>query len=307
MLVTGATGFIGSSLVPKLRQMGHNVTALSSKDYNLLEQAEIRKLFKEHSPDTVFHLAAKVGGIVANKTTPAEFIYNNLGLNTYFLEQARQAGVKRLVYLFCGCAYSADSPSPIKEEYLFKGLPDQNAMYYSIAKATNFLQVQAYRKQYGLDWISLIPGNAYGPNDNFSDKNSHVVPGLIRRFHFAKENGDKSITVWGTGSPVRDFIYVDDVAAAMLLALQKYHSDQPMNISAGKGTTIKELVELVGKTVGFEGEIIWDKTKPDGHHVKIFDVTRMREELGFEPKVDLIAGVKKTYDWFRDNIDKARL
>ena len=308
ILVTGATGFIGNSLVPKLKENGHEVTALCSKDYNLLEQSETRRLFKDHSPDAVFHLAAKVGGILANKTYPAEFIYNNLGLNTYFLEQARQSGVKRLIYTFCGCAYSKDSPNPIKEEYLFKGVPDENAMYYSLAKATSFLQVQSYRKQYGLDWVSLVPGNAYGPYDNFSDKNSHVIAGLIRRFHYAKENGDKTITAWGTGSPVRDFIYVDDVADALIVALEKYHSEKPINISSGVGVSIKELTEIVKRVVGFEGEILWDATKPDGHAIKIFDVSRMRGELGFEPKVGLEQGVRKTYGWFAKNIStKVRL
>lgn len=307
ILVTGATGFIGKSLLPRLKAAGHETIALCSKDYNLLEQPECRRLFKEHSPDAVYHLAAKVGGILANKTYPADFIYNNLAMNTYFLEEARKAGVKRLMYTFCGCAYSSSAPNPIKEEELFKGIPDPNAMFYSLAKATNHLQVVAYRRQYGLDWSSLIPGNAYGPWDNFSDRNSHVIPGQLRRFHFAKENNEPSITVWGSGSPVRDFVYVEDVADSLVVALEKHHEEAPINVSSGMGVSIKELTELVRDTVGYEGEIIWDKSKPDGHPVKIFDVTRMKSVLGFEPKVQLKEGLAKTYSWFKNNIKDVRL
>lgn len=307
ILITGATGFIGSHLVPKLKKAGHSVAALCRKDYDLLEQSEVRRLFRDHSPDAVIHLAAKVGGILANRTYPAEFTYTNLGLNTYFLEEARKVGVKRLVYTFCGCSFWKDAPNPIKEESLFKGLPDENSMFYSLAKAANHLQVVSYRKQYGLDWVSVIPGNAYGPRDNFSEKNSHVIPGLIRRFHFAKQRGDRKFEAWGTGAPVRDFIYVDDVASGILTALDKHHEELPINISSGKGVSIKELAELIKGVVGFEGEIVWDKSKPDGHMVKIFDVSRMRNVLGFEPQVGLEEGVRKTYDWFRENEAKARL
>ncbi|MEM4216226.1 MAG: GDP-L-fucose synthase [Candidatus Anstonellales archaeon] len=307
ILVTGATGFIGSNLVPKLIEKGHEVIGVSSKEYNLLEQSEIRRLFKDVKPDAIYALAAKVGGILANKTYPADFIYENLAINTYFLEEARKSGVKRLIYTFCGCSYPRDAPNPIKEEYLFKGLPDENAMFYSIAKATNYLQLLAYRRQYKVDWVAAIPGNVYGPYDNFSDAGSHVIPGLIRRFHFAKERGDKQVVVWGSGKPVRDFIYVEDVADALVLMLDRYHSDLPLNISFGKGISIKELVEIVRDVVGFEGKITWDKTKPDGHPVKIFDVTRMKTELGFEPKTNIEEGINKTYKWFSENINKLRL
>lgn len=309
ILVTGANGFIGTALVPRLRAAGHEVEAPSSRDCNLLEQSEARRLFREHSPDAVYHLAAKVGGILANKTCPADFIYCNLGMNTHFLEEARRAGVKRLLYTFCGCSFGRDSPNPIKEEYLFSkgGLPDENAMFYSIAKATTHLQLAAYRRQYGLDWVSAIPGNAYGPADNFSEKNSHVIPGLIRRFHAAKERGERTFTAWGSGSPVRDFIYVDDVADALVLALERHHEELPINISSGTGVTIRELSELVAGTVGFEGEIAWDRTKPDGHMVKVFDVSRMKSVLGFSPKVGLADGLKRTYEWFVANQGKARI
>ncbi|VVB99712.1 GDP-L-fucose synthase [uncultured archaeon] len=309
ILVTGATGFIGSSLVPRLKKAGHEVEGVSSRDYDLLEQAQARKLFREHSPDAIYHLAAKVGGIMANKTYPADFIYRNMAMNTIFFEEARKAGVKRLIYTFCGCSFGKNAPNPIKEEYLFRegGLPDENAMFYSLSKAANHMQLVAYRRQYGLDWVSAMPGNAYGPFDNFSEKNSHVIPGLIRRFHFAKMRGEKSFDAWGTGSPVRDFVYVDDVADALVAALGRHHEELPINISSGRGVSIRELSELVARTVGFEGEIRWDASKPDGHAVKVFDVTRMRKVLGFEPKVPLEEGVKRTYKWFLENQARARL
>jgi GDP-L-fucose synthase len=307
ILITGGTGFIGTPLAARLDGAGHDVAVLSSKEYDLLEQSEVRKLFREHSPDAVYHLAAKVGGILANRTYPADFIYNNLGMGTYFLEEARKAGVKRLIYTLCGCSFAKDAPNPIKEDQLFHGLPDENAMFYSLAKAVSHMQLVAYRRQHGLDWVSVIPGNAYGPFDNFSDKDSHVIPGLIRRFHFAKQNGDSSITVWGDGSAVRDFIYVDDVADALALALERHHEELPINVSSGVGVTIKETVEIVKDVVGFDGKIVWDTSKPKGHPVKIFDVSRMRKVLGFEPKVGLKEGIAKTYDWLAGNIDRAKL
>ena len=283
------------------------MVSLSKKDYNLLEQTEVRRLFKDHKPDVVYHLAAKVGGILANKTCPADFIHTNLAINTQFLEEARKADIKRLIYPFCGCSFPKNAPNPIKEEMLFQGLPDENAMFYSLAKATNYLQLLAYRRQYGLDWVAAIPGNAYGPYDNFSETSAHVIPSLIRKFYFAKEKNEKQIVAWGSGTPVRDFVYVGDVAEALVVLMEKYHGNEPINISSGVGVTIKELTEIVKDTIGFEGELVWDRTKPDGHPVKVFDVSRMKNILQFEPKTNLREGIKKTYDWLRENIGIARL
>ncbi|MCX6771193.1 MAG: GDP-L-fucose synthase [Candidatus Micrarchaeota archaeon] len=309
VLVTGANGFIGTALLPRLKKAGHETIAPSRLDYDLLEQARVRALFRDVQADTVIHLAARVGGIMANKAYPGEFIYQNMGMNTIFLEEARRAGVKRLIYSFCGCSFGKNAPNPIKEEYLFRegGLPDENAMFYSLGKAANHLQLVAYRRQHGLDWVSLIPGNAYGPHDNFSEKNSHVIPGLMRRFHFAKERGDKQVEVWGSGKPVRDFVYVDDVADAFVLALDKHHEELPINVSSGVGVSIRETAEAVAEAVGFEGKIAWDSSKPDGHMAKVFDTKRMRRILGFNPRVGLKEGIRKTYDWFAANQGKARL
>ncbi len=307
ILVTGGSGFVGMNLIPKLKSVGHEVVAPTREEYDLLEQEQIRKLFADYTPDAVIHLAGHVGGILANKTYPGEFIYKNLGMNTIFLEEARLKGVKRLIYPFGGCSYGKSSSNPIKENTLFTGLPDENSMFYSLSKAIGHMQIVAYRKQYGVDWVSIVPGNIFGPYDNFSEKNSHVIPGLIRRFHFAKERGDKKVEVWGSGTPIRDFIYIEDVADAIVIALDRHHEELPINISSGKGVSIKETVETVKEVVGFEGELVWDKTKPDGHPIKIFDVTRMKEILEFEPKVTLKDGIKMTYDWFIKNQNKVRL
>ena len=306
LLVTGASGFIGRALLPKLSKAGHEIIAPARQEYDLLEQARVRALFRDVEPDAVIHLAARVGGIMANKTYPGEFIYQNMGMNTIFLEEARKAGVKRLLYSFCGCSFGKNSPNPIREDQLFHGLPDENSMFYSLGKAVNHLQLVAYRRQYGLDWVSLIPGNAYGPHDNFSEKNSHVIPGLIRRFHFAKERGDRKFTAWGSGKPVRDFVYVDDVAESFVLALERHHEELPINVSTGVGVSIKETLETIAGVVGFEGEIEWDTSKPDGHMVKVFDVSRMRSVLKFEPNVGLKEGIRKTYKWLANNIDTAK-
>lgn len=307
ILLTGSSGFIGHSLLPKLKSKGHEVVAPTREEYDLLKQNDVLKLFKDHKVDAVIHLAGRVGGILANKTYPADFIYDNLEMNTFFLNEAKKAGIKRLIYSMCGCSFGKDSANPIKEEYLFRGLPDENAMFYSLGKAINHFQLVAYRRQYGVDWATLIPGNAYGPYDNFSDKNSHVIPGLIRRFHFAKENGDDKVVVWGSGTPVRDFIYVDDVAESFVLALDRHHEELPINVSSGVGVTIKDTIEIVKKVVGFKGDLEWDRTKPDGHPVKVFDVTRMKSILHFQPSVNLKEGIEKTYEWFVKNQDKIKL
>lgn len=306
ILVTGATGFIGRNLIPKLKKEGHDVIGISSKDYNLTEQNEVRKLFRDVTPDAIYHLAGKVGGILANKTSPAEFSYQNLAINTYFFEEAKKVGIKRLIYTLCGCSYGKNSPNPIKEEYLLGigGLPDENAMFYSISKAAGHFQLVSYRRQYNLDWVSVIPGNVYGPWDNFSETGSHVIPGLIRRMHKAKIKDEKVFVAWGSGSPIRDFIYVEDVADALVITLNKHHEEMPINISSGSGISIRELVYMIKEVVGFEGEIIWDNSKPDGQHRKVFDITRMKVVLGFSPRVSLKDGLEETYMWFKKYFSK---
>lgn len=301
ILVTGGNGFIGKALVTKLIMEGHEVLTPTRRECDFSNALQVKSLLQNNEIEAIVHLAGKIGGILANKRYPAEYMVENLSLNTVFLEEARRADIKRLIYSFCGCSYSSSAPNPIREDSLFFGLPDENAMYYSIGKAASHFQILAYRKEYGLDWVSLVPGNVYGPYDDFSEENSHVIPGLIRKFVMAKRTKRSDIVAWGTGSPVRDFIYVDDVAEAFVIALKKHHESTPINVSSGKGISVRELVGLIKEETGFKGEVRWDRSKPDGHPIKIFDTTRMRNILNFEPKTDLRTGLRKTIEWFENH------
>ncbi len=307
VLVTGSTGFIGSSFLPAIEKTGCELIAVSRKDYNLSEQSEVRRMFAETKPQVVFHLAGLIGGIMANKMYPADYNYQNLIMGTMMLEEAYQSKVEKYIGLIGGCSYPANAPSPIKETELWNGYPQNESAPYSIAKAMSVVQAQAYRKQYGFNAIILVPGNVYGPFDNFDLENSHVIPALIRKYYEAKQTGQNEITAWGTGKPVRDFIYVEDACAGILHAAENYNGEEIINISSGTQTTIKELVETVADVVGFSGTINWDTTKPDGQMYKGFDVTRMHEWLGFECKTSLREGLEKTFKWFEENHTKARL
>lgn len=307
VLVTGANGFVGNHLAPLLEKTGCELITVSRKDYNLLEQTEVRKMFAETKPQVVFQLAGLIGGILANKNFPADYNYQNLLIGTLAMEEAYRAGVEKYISLIGGCSYPATAPSPIKETELWNGYPQAESAPYSLAKAMSVVQAQSYRRQYGFNAIVLVPGNLYGPHDNFDLENSHVIPALIRKYYEAKQTGQNEITAWGTGKPVRDFIYVEDACEAIVLAAETYNGAEIINISSGIQTTIKELVETVAETVGFDGKINWDTTKPDGQMLKGFDVTRMREWLGFECKTSLKDGLQKTADWFVENQSTVRL
>jgi len=307
VLVTGATGFIGRNFLPLLEKTGCELIAVSRESYNLLEQSEVRQMFDETKPQVVFHFAGLIGGIMANKMYPADYSYQNLIMGTMMLHEAYLSGVEKYIGLIGGCSYPATAPSPIKETELWNGYPQAESAPYSLAKAMSVAQAQAYRKQYGFSAIILVPGNVYGQFDNFDLENSHVIPALIRKYYEAKQNGQNEITAWGTGKPVRDFIYVEDACAGILHAAENYNGEEIINISSGTQTTIKELVETVAETVGFTGTINWDTTKPDGQMYKGFDVTRMREWLGFECKTSLRQGLEKTFKWFEENHATARL
>lgn len=307
VLVTGANGFVGNHLAPLLKKTGCELITVSREDYNLLEQTQVRKMFSEIKPQVVFQLAGLIGGILANKNFPADYNYQNLLIGTLVMEEAYRAGVEKYISLIGGCSYPATAPSPIKETELWNGYPQAESAPYSLAKAMSVVQAQSYRKQYGFNAIVLVPGNLYGPHDNFDLENSHVIPALIRKYHEAKQTGQNEITAWGTGKPVRDFIYVEDACEAIVLAAETYNGAEIINISSGTQTTIKELVETVADIVGFSGEINWDTTKPDGQMLKGFDVTRMREWLGFECKTNLREGLQKTFDWFVENQSTVRL
>lgn len=307
ILVTGASGFVGRNLVELLRARGLKPVTPTHTDYDLLEQTAVRRMFADIRPDLVLHLASLVGGIGANRERPAEFNYQNTVMGALVLHEAWRAGVKKYVTLMGGCSYPATAPSPIKETELFNGYPQAESAPYSLAKAMSAVQAEAYRRQYGFDAVVLVPGNLYGPHDNFDLKNSHVIPALIRKYIEAKEKGLPEIIAWGTGRPLRDFIYVTDACEAILIGVETYSGADIINISSGRPVTIKELTETIAELTGFQGKVVWDTTKPDGQMLKGFDVTRMKQLLDFECRTSLPEGLQKTINWFVKNRDSARL
>ena len=298
VLVTGAQGFVGKNLLPELARTGCELITPSRKDYDLLEQEQVRAMYRDIQPQIVFHLAAYVGGILANRDYPADFCYRNLALVTLPMHEAWKSGVEKFVGLMGGCSYPATAPSPIKEESLWKGYPQPESAPYSLAKAMGSELAKAYRSQHGFDAITLVPGNIYGPWDNFNLNASHVIPALIRKYIEARESGTAQITAWGTGAPKRDFVYIDDVCRGIVKAAEIFSGPDIINISSGTRVTIRDLVELVASLTGFDGEISWDSTKPDGQIDKGFDVSRMRDLLGFECTTPLREGLEKTIRWF---------
>ena len=307
VLVTGASGFVGQNLLPLLSATGCQLFAPSRTECNLLEQQQVRNLMKETSPDVVFHLAGLSGGIMANKQYPANFCYQNLLMNTLVMHEAFCSGVEKYITLIGGCSYPANAPSPIAEESLWNGYPQPESAPYSVAKKMNVTMAEAYRTQHGFDAIVLVPGNIYGPFDNFDLQNAHVIPALLRKFYEAQVVGSEEVIVWGTGRAVRDFVYVGDVCEAIVIAAEMYSSSDIINISMGKQVTIRELVESIAAVTGYEGRIQWDKTKPDGQMYKGFDVTRLHQRLGFHGQTSLATGLQKTLTWFIENYETARL
>jgi GDP-L-fucose synthase len=307
VLVTGGGGFVGSNLVPKLRALGSEVAAPRRADYDLLDQHQVRRMFADIRPEITVHLAARSAGILANKRFPAEFCYQNLLMNTCVLHEAQQAGVRKYITLIGGCSYPAHAPSPIREEELWNGYPQAESAPYSLAKRMDVVMAGAYRQQYGFDAIVLLAGNLYGPGDNFNLEASHVIPATIRKMVEATERGDKVVTVWGTGTPVRDFVYVDDVCDVMLAEAHNYSTGEIMNISSGVATTIRELIDTVADLCGYTGRLEWDTSKPDGQRHKVYDVSRFRARVpGFTP-TPLRDGLRRTIEWFQREYATARL
>jgi len=306
-LVTGASGFVGRNLVELMRIRGVDPITPKRTGFDLLEQSQVSRMLAETKPDVVFHLAGLVGGIGANRERPADFNYQNLMMGTMTLHESWRAGVKKYVTLIGGCSYPANAPSPIKETELFTGYPQRESAPYSLAKAMSAVQAQAYRQQYGFNAIVLVPGNLYGPHDNFDLNNSHVIPALIRKYTEAKASGAREVTAWGSGRPIRDFVYVKDACEAILLAAEKYDGAEIINLSSGQPVTIKELTETIAEFIGFDGRVVWDTSKPDGQMEKGFDVTRMKELLGFECRTSLREGLRQTIAWFTQNLQTARL
>lgn len=302
ILVTGASGFLGRHLMPILRAVygEKHVTGLSSKDFDLLQQDQVEQMFETYKPEVLVHLAAYSGGIGANRAYPADFFHKNSLFVTLMFDAAMRHGVKKLIYPMGGCSYPATAKSPISEDQMWNGYPQPESAGYSVAKKIGIVASQSYRQQYGLNSVVLIPGNMYGEYDNFRDSESHVVPAMIRRYYETKLRGDKEITMWGDGAPVRDFVYAGDVAKTIPWFIENYDSGEPVNVSSGTQTNIRELAETIKNKMEWDGEIKWDATKPNGQMIKIFDVARLNE-LGLECSTPLATGLDKTIRWLGQN------
>jgi GDP-L-fucose synthase len=298
ILVTGATGFLGRHIVPVLKKdMGCEIIAVGREAGDLTRPGAAEALLKKHKPDTVLHLAAKVGGIIANKKYPADFFTDNILINTQMFDAAYRTGTKHFMTFIGGCSYPGKAPSPINEDQMWEGIPQGESAPYSVAKKMMLIQSTSYRAQHGFDSVVLIPGNVYGEYDNFNWEYAHVIPAMIRRFIEAKESGAPSVACYGSGKPTRDFVYAGDVAALIPWFLKHYDGAEPVNISSGVRTPIKELADTIKKVTGYPGAIQWDTSKPDGQMDKIFDVTRLRK-LGLSCPTTLEEGLRKTTDWF---------
>jgi GDP-L-fucose synthase len=271
---------------------------------NLLDRDSVFSFLASETPDAVVIAAAKVGGIHANSTFPVQFLSENMQIETNLMDGSHAAGIEKLLFLGSSCVYPKFAQQPIKEEYLLTGELESSNEAYALAKISGLKLVQAYRKQYGHKWISAMPANMYGPGDNFDLENSHVLPALIRKFHDAKQQNDENVTLWGTGSPKREFLHADDLGTACVFLLENYDSDVPINIGTGKDISIAELASLIQEIVGFEGGIIWDSSKPDGTPRKLLDVSRIRN-LGWAPETELRSGITSTYQWYENQIDNS--
>jgi GDP-L-fucose synthase len=298
ILVTGGNGFLGKPLVDKLRKAGAELYVPTSKDYDLREEAEVRKLFFDSNPEIVIHLAVDGGGIGYMRNHSGSVYYNNLMMNTLVLENARKNGIEKFVGIGSVCAYPKFASIPFKEEEIWEGYPEETNAPYGLAKKMMMVQSQAYREQYGFNAIHLLLVNLYGPHDDFDLESSHVIPGLINKFQKAKKEKAKTVEIWGTGSASREFLYSEDAAEAIMLATERYNKPAPINIGSGMEITIKGLVEKIAGITGFEGEVKWDTTKPDGQPRRCLDVSKAEKEFGFKARTEFEEGLRKTIDWY---------
>lgn len=297
--IAGHRGMVGSAIKRRLEKEGFtNVIGRTSSELDLKDQAAVRDFFRKERPHHVVLAAAKVGGIQANNTYRAQFIYENLMIQNNVIHQAYENGVKRLLFLGSSCIYPKLAPQPLKEESLLTGLLEETNEPYAIAKIAGIKMVESYRRQYGCDYISAMPTNLYGPNDNYDLNNSHVMPALIRKFHTAKKEGAATVEVWGTGSPLREFLHVDDLADACVYLLKNHHDELFVNIGTGTDLTIKALAEMIQEIVGFKGRLEWNTTKPDGTPRKLMDVSRLHG-MGWKHKIELRDGIAQVYEAFK--------
>jgi GDP-L-fucose synthase len=298
--VTGGAGFLGSFVVEKLKERNcTEVFVPRSKEYDLVDRNACRRLFEDARPDVVIHLAARVGGIGANRENPGSFFYDNLMMGVQLMEEARLFGLEKFVALGTICAYPKFTPVPFREEELWNGYPEETNAPYGLAKKMLLVQSQAYRAQYGFNSVYLLPVNLYGPRDNFDPGSSHVIPALIKKCMDAIDALAPSVTVWGTGRATREFLYVEDAAEGIVLATERYEKDEPVNLGAGFEISIKDLVTLIARLTGFTGEILWDTTKPDGQPRRCLDTSRAFSEFGFRAGTTFEEGLKRTIDWYR--------
>jgi GDP-L-fucose synthase len=299
--IAGHNGLVGSAISRKLKQGGYtNIITKSSNELDLRRQIDVEDFFRNQKPEYVFLAAAKVGGINANNIYPAEFIYDNIMIQTNIIQAAYRHGVKKLLFLGSSCIYPKYAKQPIKEEYLLTGELEPTNEAYAIAKIAGIKMCQAYNKQYGTNFISVMPTNLYGPNDNFDLETSHVLPALIRKFYEAKINNEKEVIVWGSGEARREFLYVDDLADALVFLMHNYDGSDIINIGIGEDVSIKDLAILIKDVVEYEGSIIYNKSKPEGTPRKLLDVSTL-DSLGWKAKIDLRAGIQKLVEWYRNN------
>lgn len=300
ILVAGGTGLAGSAIVRELGRVNKKVIGISSKEVNLLDRAKTFSYIKDLKPDVIIDAAAKVGGVGSNNAFPVEFLSQNLQIQSNLMDAAHEAKVEKFVFLGSSCIYPRNCAQPIKEDYLLTGELEQTNSAYAVAKIAGIELIKSYRKEYGHSWISVMPTNLYGPNDNFDLENSHVLPALVRKFVEAKRENFSEVVLWGSGTPLREFLHVDDLAKAILVCLEKYDDPQQINIGAGVEISIKDLGKKIANLTGYTGKVIWDANRPDGTPRKVLDSTKINK-LGWKPSITLDQGIAATVEWFQEN------
>ena len=304
--VTGGAGFLGSFVTEKLRQRGAaEIFIPTIQDYDFVNLADIQRMLDKAQPDIIIHLAALAGGIGANRARPAEFYYINMMMGVQLMHEAWKYGVDKFLALGTICAYPKFTPIPFREENLWDGYPEETNAPYGLAKKMLLVQAQAYREQYGFNAIYLLPVNLYGPRDNFNLETSHVIPALIRKCLEAQDRGDKQVVLWGDGSPTREFLYVEDAAEGILLAAEGYNGSDPVNLGSGMEISIKDLATLISQLTGFDGELVWDTTKPNGQPRRVLDTSRAEQYFGFHAQVPFEEGLRRTIEWYREHRSRA--